>query len=174
MKNIQTKKQIAEQLVRDEISGTRKGSDKPNFQHSVNVGLFLEELGFEKNVVIAGILHDIIEDSNVSISGLQIKGFSPEVVNLVRLCTHDKSIKNKDSRWILMISKIIDRGSEKAMAIKMADLIDNIHSCHTLSPDRMIFMRDIKSQILLALTADDSYFDTISEKLRDAVRKQKR
>lgn len=43
------------------------GWKKPSLFHSIRVGTHLFEQGYEKNIVIAGFLHDIIEDGvNVS------------------------------------------------------------------------------------------------------------
>ncbi len=41
----------------------RKGKDIPYITHPITVGLILSRAGADENTVVAGILHDTIEDS---------------------------------------------------------------------------------------------------------------
>jgi hypothetical protein len=43
----------------------RKGTSIPYITHPVQVARILERYGFDENLVIAGLLHDVIEDENV-------------------------------------------------------------------------------------------------------------
>jgi|3_EtaG_2_1085321.scaffolds.fasta_scaffold35851_2 (p)ppGpp synthase/HD superfamily hydrolase len=166
--NKKTMKQIAKQLVKDNILGTRKGLPTPRFQHSLNVGQTLETLGFNENVVLAGMLHDTLEDSSMTVEDLQAYGFDNSVIELVKLCTHDDSIKNKDARWIHMIGRIIDRKSDEALAIKMADLLDNLKDCHSLSESRRDIMRGIKVKNLILVSNEVDSLSTLNSMLANA------
>src|SRR4051794_19416262 len=42
---------------------TRRGCDIPYFEHAVAVGWILDRAGFDEEVVIAGLLHDVVEDT---------------------------------------------------------------------------------------------------------------
>lgn len=67
---------------------------------------------------IAAILHDVVEDTDITISDLLQMGFSPKVVGVINLLTHDKSVLYTD--YIKLIGT-----NEIATEIKIADLIDN-------------------------------------------------
>lgn len=65
-------------------SGQRRKSDldKPMIIHPINVANILEEYGFDDNVVAAGYLHDVVEDTNFSILDI-FKLFDEDVSSLV-------------------------------------------------------------------------------------------
>ena len=88
-----------------------------------------------ETVKIAAILHDIIEDCNISEETLR-KEFGEEVANVVQLVTRDE----KDS-YIDFIRKIIsidDRIHFLAAIVKLADLRDNTSD---LKPDSPLWNR---------------------------------
>lgn len=40
-------------------------NSKPVIFHSLKVGIHLYNLGYDKDIVIAGVLHDVLEDADV-------------------------------------------------------------------------------------------------------------
>lgn len=142
----------AKQLVEERIPGTRKGSKEPAYIHSIRVSDSLARFGFSEDVVAAGMLHDIIEDSETTFDELREQGFSERTIELVSLCTHDDMVEGGDARWIKMMAGLIDAQDKDAWAIKLADLADNLKSSDTLSPDRRRFMREAKVPFLLRLS----------------------
>lgn len=144
---------LAESLVQTHILGFRKGTtDVPNWTHSFRVRDILVSHGFSDEVCLAGLLHDIVEDGNVSLQRLKDEGFSDRVVELVDLCSHDNELVGGEVRWVNMMARLARVGDADAWAIKMADLTDNLRSCHTMSEDRQRFMRETKRPLVLALT----------------------
>jgi (p)ppGpp synthase/HD superfamily hydrolase len=49
----------------------RKGTQAPYVMHPFHVALILDRHGFDEDVVIAGILHDVIEDTSFQAPGVQ-------------------------------------------------------------------------------------------------------
>ncbi len=70
------------------------------------------------NARIVALLHDVVEDSEVTMEQLQTEGFSAEVLATLRLVTHDPAVSYDD--YISLI--LTDR---TAIEVKMADLEDN-------------------------------------------------
>ncbi len=138
--------------MRARITGTRKGCIEPAYEHSIRVAENLEKYGSSEEVVIAGLLHDIIEDGDMTAQNLLALGFTERIVSLVDACTHDSSMQNKDARWVKMIARLIDLGDKDAWAIKCADLLDNCRSCHTMPTDRSRFIRTVKAPLFLSVT----------------------
>lgn len=147
-----TLKQKAFNLVRARITGTRKGCTEPAYEHSIRVAESLKKYGYSEEVVIAGLLHDIIEDGSMTVSELLSLGFTEHIVSLVAACTHDSTIQNKDARWVKMITILIDENDLNAWAIKIADIIDNCRGCKTMSVDRARFIRTVKAPLILSVT----------------------
>jgi len=98
-------------------------NEKPLILHSLRVGFKLWELGQPKEVVIAGFLHDLLEDTSCIINQIKEK-FGNKVANLVSACTLP-DIKNDEERWLTFL-KQIKKAGEEAMIIKIIDANDNL------------------------------------------------
>jgi (p)ppGpp synthase/HD superfamily hydrolase len=68
---------------------TRKGSDTPYVEHVYGVALILERLGFEEDVVVAGLLHDIVEDTETTLEEVSAN-FGGSISVLVAHCSEVK------------------------------------------------------------------------------------
>jgi len=155
----------AQELVKQHIKGHRKGMpNEPAFLHSFRVQEILKNNGCAFSVHLAGLLHDIVEDGGMTFEELRQEGYSDEVVGLVRLCTHDAAIANKDLRWFVMVIGLTKANNTDAWRIKLADILDNLNS-HGLSPERARFMREVKAPALLEATEDILANDPIREEL---------
>ena len=105
----------------------RKGKDIPYIIHPLTVGLILSRTGADENTIVAGILHDTIEDSvpekKVSQEMLE-KRFGKEVAVLVQSVSEtDKSLPWEDrKREALEHIKVF---SHNALLVKSADVISN-------------------------------------------------
>jgi guanosine-3',5'-bis(diphosphate) 3'-pyrophosphohydrolase len=79
---------------------SRKGSDTPYFEHLAAVGLILDRAGFAEEVVIAGLLHDVVEDTPVSFEEVA-ELFGAAISDLVRHCSEVKTDEEGHKRpWI--------------------------------------------------------------------------
>jgi len=67
---------------------------------------------------MAAVLHDVVEDSDVTIENLQNVGFPKEVLEAVTLLTHEKEVSYEDYVERLKAHPIARR-------VKVADLEDN-------------------------------------------------
>jgi (p)ppGpp synthase/HD superfamily hydrolase len=105
-----------------EIHKMRKKS-KPEILHSIRVGLHLDSLGYNKDIVIAAILHDILEETTVTPERIRSK-FGRKVTALVKANTLNKSIRNKVKRYKENFERCLKAG-KGAMIIKAADILDN-------------------------------------------------
>jgi guanosine-3',5'-bis(diphosphate) 3'-pyrophosphohydrolase len=99
-------------------------NEKPLILHSIKVGLNLMEQKEEKDVVIAGFLHDLIEDTDCKIEEIQNE-FGEKVARLVVACTFDRNIKDYKERWRNLISNL-KRAGKDALIIKLIDQMENL------------------------------------------------
>ena len=66
--------------------------DKPMIIHPLSVGMLLEEYGYDDNVIAAGYLHDVVEDTKYTIEDIE-KYFGKDIAYLVRGASEpDKSL----------------------------------------------------------------------------------
>lgn len=91
--------------------------------HSIRVGLYLQKQGASKEVVLAGLLHDVVEDTSATIENVKSQ-FGEEVAKFVQALTVNENLGsaagNRDS---------VDRCSQlgrDALFIKAADMADNL------------------------------------------------
>lgn len=104
----------------------RRKKDKdssPYINHPIDVVNILAEAGITNtNTLIAGALHDTIEDTKTSANELN-DIFGPEVKNIVLECSDDKSL-DKVTRKKLQILHAIHI-SDSAKLVKLADKFSN-------------------------------------------------
>ena len=138
-------------MVKDSIPGFRKGSETPAYLHSFEVRDILVRHGYAHDVCVAGLLHDVVEDGGVTFERLS-EEFPKDIVDLVRLCSHDSSIQGGDARWVCMMANLVRANNADAWVIKIADLMSNFDGAVTMSEDRRMFIRTVKTPALLSLT----------------------
>ena len=100
---------------------------KPYIGHLLRVSSKLEN-NIEK---VAGLLHDVIEDTEITATDLIQVGIPAEVVEIVKIVTHekiDKTNMTKEEKLELYskeIDKVINSGNINAIRLKEADMSDN-------------------------------------------------
>ncbi len=105
----------------------RKGTDVAYITHPLSVGLILALAGAEEDVVVAGILHDTIEDSakHKRVDAKMITArFGRKVAYLVMSVTE----KNKDLPWEARKKEAVEQiadFSHGSLLIKAADTLNN-------------------------------------------------
>ncbi len=82
------------------LGQTRKGSDVPYFEHAAAVALILDRAGFDEDVVIAGLLHDVVEDTAATLEDVGAR-FGPDVREMVQGCSEVKlDAEGRKRPWI--------------------------------------------------------------------------
>lgn len=97
---------------------------KPVIFHSILVGFKLLELQQPEEVIVAGLLHDIVEDTNCTLNEVR-KRFGNRVAQLVSALTSETSSKNYRERTKDSVRKILRIGKDAAV-IRLVDAYDNL------------------------------------------------
>lgn len=103
----------------------RKSTGTPMIKHPIRVAQTLEEAGFAPEVVYAGLLHDVAEDTIYTLEDIANE-FGQKVADLVAGNTEDKS-----KTWEERKQHTIDWIKEAPLDIKaliVADKLDNLRS----------------------------------------------
>ena len=102
------------ELAKQHHEGQTDKAGKPYIEHPLRV---MNQVESEEEKIVA-VLHDIVEDTDISLDDLRNEGFSEEVVSAVE-CLTKQDGENYDS-YIERISFNL-----LAVKIKLADLEDN-------------------------------------------------
>ncbi|MDO4746555.1 MAG: HD domain-containing protein [Bacillota bacterium] len=97
----------------------RKGGD-PYITHPVAVAEILDEKGFEEEYLIAGLFHDLLEDTDASDEEI-LKLGGPEVLQAVKLLT-------KEDGYVMAEYMAAIKSNDMAREIKAADRLHNLRS----------------------------------------------
>jgi (p)ppGpp synthase/HD superfamily hydrolase len=132
----QTRKQTPNSLI--------SGRDVPYFIHTATVMNILSKANADRNLVCAGILHDIVEDTDTTSQQLR-KEFGNDVAELVAAVTKDDSFKGTrlEKQAKVIVAKCSAYGS-RACALKAADLLANISDLvWTIEADGLQAVKDL-------------------------------
>lgn len=113
--------QIANQAHKDQ---KRKTDGTPYISHPVSVGILLQNARADDDVIIAGILHDVLEDTDLKKEEIEIN-FGGAVLELVEAVTEDKSISDWKTRKTHYLEKIKNH-SNRAVLVSVADKYHNL------------------------------------------------
>lgn len=118
-------------------------SGKPYIQHPLNTAFNLAEMKLDQNVIIAGLLHDVPEDTNPENPEAALKdikyNFGEEVAFLVHGITKLGKIKYRGmERYLENLRKMFIAMAEdvRVILIKFADRLDNLETLEFLPPKK--------------------------------------
>lgn len=89
----------------------------PTILHPLAVGM----MGSNDLERVVGFLHDVVEDTRYTFEDLEEEGFSVEVIEALRLLTHDK-----ETPYMEYIERICKSGNRAAINVKLNDLRHNL------------------------------------------------
>ena len=159
----------------------RKSTGMPYISHPVHVAIILIKYGLPENAVVAGILHDVVEDTDVTLADVK-RQFGDEVANLVDEVSEKKYEGEIKLPWLVRKQDLLSRlahATPLALAVKSADAL---HNCQTIldevrehgdlawqhfhgSPkDQLWFFRTLADVLLVGMNGHP-----LSEELSDAV-----
>jgi (p)ppGpp synthase/HD superfamily hydrolase len=99
----------------------REVDDAPFVVHPLEVARLIHEAGYPDRVVAAGVLHDVIEDTDTEPRDLAER-FGTEVARLVTTVTEDPSIEDRTERKAALRLQVAQAGGEAAVVF-VADKI---------------------------------------------------
>src|SRR5881398_1122458 len=119
--------------------GQTRASGEPYLVHPVEVALVLAEMKMDPVAVAAGLLHDSVEDTSVTIVDIR-KEFGEQVAHIVEGVTkisridfssrEEQQAENLRKMMLAMVEDI------RVVLIKLADRLHNMRTLEHLPPDR--------------------------------------
>src|SRR5579863_1425179 len=119
--------------------GQSRASGEPYLVHPLEVALVLAEMKMDPIAVAAGLLHDSVEDTSVTVVDIR-KEFGEQVAHIVEGVTkisqidfatkEEQQAENLRKMMLAMVDDI------RVILIKLADRLHNMRTLEHLSPDR--------------------------------------
>ncbi len=111
----------------------RKTGDVPYIAHPFAVGMLLQKMGCDETIVAAGLLHDTVEDTHVTLEEIRER-FGEEVAEIVAGCTEPPK---KKVDWETRKLHTIHSLQDASIAVKLVAAADKYHNLlHTLYNER--------------------------------------
>jgi (p)ppGpp synthase/HD superfamily hydrolase len=107
--------------------------NKPTLFHSIRVGSDLYLKSYPREMVLAGFLHDLLEDTEVTADQIE-KQFGKRVLEIVQANSKDNSIPDPHLRKKDLILRCVQTGFN-ALTVKLADIVDNFKYCKALNDE---------------------------------------
>lgn len=127
-------------IAEDMHNGQLRKSGEPYIIHPVEVARILAELGMDDETLVAGLLHDVIEDTPYTKEQLRAE-FGDEVLLLVDGVTKLGSIvfENKEEKQAENLRKMFLAMSKdiRVLIIKLADRLHNLRTINYMTEEKI-------------------------------------
>lgn len=130
---------------------------------SLSTGVSLYNRGYKENIVIAGLLHDVLEWSKAT-EKIVKKEFGSIVTKLVRANTKNDAITDKNEKTNELIKRCVKNGQD-ALIIKTADILDSFgwYTSQNNTAEIQYCMRNLKAILKFK---PDNFHDEIFKELK--------
>jgi len=141
LKSLDTKNVLDFDLINKAIYWAKKyhgdqkrKSGEPYYSHPIEVAYMISDYKLKTDVIVASILHDIIEDTEVT-AGMILDNFGWRITEMVDRLTRDRPDGTK-----LSVEEIINNAyklkDEEVLLIKLFDRLHNIRTIKYLSIEK--------------------------------------
>lgn len=120
----------------------KRESGEPYFTHCRHVASILMDFNLDSDTVCAGLLHDTVEDTSVTLDDLK-REFNKEIAHMVQGVTKISDLKFSSTdeetveNWRKMLIAVAE--DVRVILIKLADRTHNMRTMDVMPPDRQKF-----------------------------------
>lgn len=128
-------------MAMDAHKGMRRKSGEPYILHPIAVAqIAVEEIGLGTTSIIAALLHDVVEDTEIEIEDIR-KEFGPKVAKIIDGLTKisgvfDKTTSQQAENFRKMLLTLSD--DVRVILIKLADRLHNMRTLDSMARDKQL------------------------------------
>ncbi len=130
--------QLAYEFAAKAHEGQFRQSGEPYIVHPVATAMILARMRIDPNIIVAALLHDVPEDTAVTIEEVE-KNFGTDIAGMIRRITKLGKLKYRGvERYIENLRKMFVAMAEdvRVMIIKFADRVHNLSTLDSLPPKK--------------------------------------
>ncbi len=135
--------ELTKKALRIAFDVHKEQTDKTGLPYVFHPFHLAEQMQDEVTVCVA-LLHDVVEDGDVTFADLYDQGFTEEIVSAIKLLTHEPEVPYMDYVKALSTNPI-------AKAVKLADLRHNSDLSRLTIVDEWALARNKKYEAAIAL-----------------------
>ncbi len=149
--------------------GQFRKSGEPYITHPLAVTLILAQLGAETTTLTASLLHDTVEDTDVTLDRVRTE-FGDEVCHLVDGVTKLEKVDYGSAAEPETFRKmLVATGSDvRVMSIKLADRLHNMRTLGVMRPEKQVRIARVTRDVLIPL-AERLGVQNLKRELEDLV-----
>ncbi len=141
----------------------RKGTDTPYITHPYAVGLLLMEAGCKETVIIAGLLHDTVEDTDLTLEFIR-EHFGEQVAAIVDGCSENKALK-----WRARKTERIEALATASPEVCLVTCADKLHNLRTVISEHQVIGDAVWERFHGGIEAQAWYYEAIVESLHKQI-----
>ena len=156
-------------MARQAHEGQMRSSGDPYISHPIEVAIILVGLGMDSDTIIGGILHDVVEDTSITLEDIQ-KRFGGDVADLVDGVTKLANIPYSSRaeqqaenvrKMLLAMAKDV-----RVVIIKLADRLHNMRTLEYRTPEKQR-VKSLETMEIYAPLAHRLGIRSVKEELED-------
>lgn len=158
----------AYQYADDKHTGISRKSGEPYIHHLIEVAFILASLQGGPHTIAAGFLHDVVEDTEVTVDDLK-QAFNEDIASLVESLTNIQRLKlshRKPEDFAAEDHRKIFLGMARdirVIIIKLADRLHNMRTLKSLSPTRQKVLSKESLEVFAPIAHRLGMFDIKTE-----------
>ncbi len=135
----------------------KRKSGEPYYSHPLEVAYMVSGYNLKTDVIAASILHDIVEDTEVTVEMIQ-STFGQRIAEMVDRLTRDRPNGTK-----LSVEQILENAyKHKDREVLLIKLIDRLHNIQTIESMKIEKQKDIAEETLRHVAIISTEFDDIN------------
>jgi (p)ppGpp synthase/HD superfamily hydrolase len=140
----------------------RKGTDTPYISHPYAVGMLLARAGMPEEVIIAGILHDTVEDTSLTLDYLR-ETFGERVALIVEGCSEP----HRGAPWEERKQHTLEYLRTAPWEVRVVACADKLHNIRTVAAEYRLSGDAVWSRFKRGRTEQAWYYRGLVQTLCD-------